>query len=69
VPPKADLGDLSGLANGASMIDGQEFNGAKAYKDSKVGGAAGRTPAAGNVAVTAIVNRNRPGRAHEGKQA
>lgn len=41
VPPKADLGDLSGLASsidgqGASMIDGQEFIGAKAYKDSKV---------------------------------
>jgi hypothetical protein len=36
VPPKADLGDLSGLASGASMIDGKEFNGAKAYKDSKV---------------------------------
>jgi hypothetical protein len=37
VPPKADLGDLSGLASGASMIDGKEFDGAKAYKDSKVG--------------------------------
>lgn len=36
VPPKADLGDLSGLANGSTMIDGGEFNGAKAYKDSKV---------------------------------
>ena len=36
VPPKADLGDLSGLANKASMIDGKEFDGAKAYKDSKV---------------------------------
>jgi protochlorophyllide reductase len=36
VPPKADLGDLSGLASGASMIDGKEFDGAKAYKDSKV---------------------------------
>ena len=36
VPPKADLGDLSGLANKKSMIDGLEFNGAKAYKDSKV---------------------------------
>ena len=36
VPPKADLGDLSGLASGATMIDGGEFNGAKAYKDSKV---------------------------------
>lgn len=36
VPPKADLGDLSGLASGASMIDGKEFIGAKAYKDSKV---------------------------------
>jgi protochlorophyllide reductase len=37
VPPKADLGDLSGLTRGAAMIDGGEFDGAKAYKDSKVG--------------------------------
>lgn len=36
VPPKADLGDLSGLASKKPMIDGLEFNGAKAYKDSKV---------------------------------
>lgn len=40
IPPKADLGDLSGLANGfgksSLMIDGGEFDGAKAYKDSKV---------------------------------
>mmetsp|Transcript_9642 Transcript_9642/g.29048 ORF Transcript_9642/g.29048 Transcript_9642/m.29048 type:complete len:415 (+) Transcript_9642:188-1432(+) len=41
VPPKADLGDLDGLAAGLSndttgMIDGLEFDGAKAYKDSKV---------------------------------
>ncbi|GAB4817461.1 hypothetical protein N2152v2_004507 [Parachlorella kessleri] len=41
VPPKADLGDLSGLAAGvagtpAIMINGGEFDGAKAYKDSKV---------------------------------
>lgn len=36
VPPKADLGDLSGLANGSPMIDNGEFNGAKAYKDAKV---------------------------------
>jgi len=36
VPPKADLGDLSGLERGATMIDGLEFDGAKAYKDSKV---------------------------------
>ncbi|WIA16934.1 hypothetical protein OEZ85_013857 [Tetradesmus obliquus] len=36
VPPKADLGDLSGLLSGSSMIDGKEFDGAKAYKDSKV---------------------------------
>jgi len=36
VPPKADLGDLSGLASRAPMIDGKEFDGAKAYKDSKV---------------------------------
>lgn len=36
VPPKADLGDLSGLTTSASMIDGKEFDGAKAYKDSKV---------------------------------
>jgi len=40
IPPKADLGDLSGLSNGFGkstlMIDGGEFDGAKAYKDSKV---------------------------------
>ncbi|GLC41595.1 hypothetical protein PLESTB_000698400 [Pleodorina starrii] len=40
VPPKANLGDLSGLAAGVPaanpMMDGLEFNGAKAYKDSKV---------------------------------
>ncbi|GBF95799.1 protochlorophyllide reductase [Raphidocelis subcapitata] len=36
VPPKADLGDLSGLSAGSVMIDGKEFDGAKAYKDSKV---------------------------------
>ena len=42
VPPKANLGDLRGLAgglngiNGSAMIDGGEFDGAKAYKDSKV---------------------------------
>ena len=41
MPPKADLGDLRGLAAGldgrhASMINGGDFDGAKAYKDSKV---------------------------------
>nr|KJB81924.1 hypothetical protein B456_013G167700 [Gossypium raimondii] len=42
VPPKANLGDLRGLAGGlnglnsSTMIDGGEFDGAKAYKDSKV---------------------------------
>ncbi|XP_010918444.1 protochlorophyllide reductase [Elaeis guineensis] len=42
VPPKANLGDLRGLAgglnglNGSTMIDGGQFDGAKAYKDSKV---------------------------------
>lgn len=41
VPPKADLGDLRGLSttlNGVhtAMIDGGKFDGAKAYKDSKV---------------------------------
>ncbi|CAN7066735.1 unnamed protein product [Brassica rapa subsp. trilocularis] len=42
VPPKANLGDLRGLASGlnglnsSAMIDGGDFNGAKAYKDSKV---------------------------------
>jgi len=41
VPPKADLGDLRGLAAGigpgtTAMMDGGEFDGAKAYKDSKV---------------------------------
>lgn len=36
---QADLGDLDGLASGlkdSPMIDGGEFDGAKAYKDSKV---------------------------------
>ena len=42
VPPKADLGDLRGLSagldgRGSGMIDGGAFDGAKAYKDSKVG--------------------------------
>ncbi|MQL78246.1 hypothetical protein Taro_010669 [Colocasia esculenta] len=42
VPPKADLGDLRGLMGGlnglnsSSMINGGAFDGAKAYKDSKV---------------------------------
>ncbi|KAK3037926.1 hypothetical protein RJ639_031817 [Escallonia herrerae] len=42
VPPKANLGDLRGLGGGlnglnsSAMIDGGEFDGAKAYKDSKV---------------------------------
>ncbi|XP_075671493.1 protochlorophyllide reductase-like isoform X2 [Castanea sativa] len=42
VPPKANLGDLRGLSgglnglNGSPMIDGGDFDGAKAYKDSKV---------------------------------
>ncbi|KAJ9563253.1 hypothetical protein OSB04_008413 [Centaurea solstitialis] len=42
VPPKANLGDMRGLAggltgvNGSAMIDGGDFDGAKAYKDSKV---------------------------------
>ncbi|KAJ8764662.1 hypothetical protein K2173_007749 [Erythroxylum novogranatense] len=42
VPPKANLGDLRGLAGGLNalnsspMIDGGDFDGAKAYKDSKV---------------------------------
>ncbi|THU61535.1 hypothetical protein C4D60_Mb07t24320 [Musa balbisiana] len=42
VPPKAGLGDLRGLAGGldgrnsSAMIDGGTFDGAKAYKDSKI---------------------------------
>lgn len=40
VYPIADLRDLEGLAQGAknpiSMMDGYNFNGAKAYKDSKL---------------------------------
>lgn len=42
VPPKANLGDMRGLAaglnetSGSTMIDGGKFDGAKAYKDSKV---------------------------------
>lgn len=38
--PLADLGDLQGLKDGGkspiAMIDGKAFNGAKAYKDSKI---------------------------------
>ena len=40
VKPIADLGELEGLEQGGkapiAMIDGKEFDGAKAYKDSKV---------------------------------
>ncbi|KAF5728027.1 protochlorophyllide reductase chloroplastic [Tripterygium wilfordii] len=42
VPPKANLGDMRGLAGGlnglnsSAMVDGGNFDGAKAYKDSKV---------------------------------
>jgi protochlorophyllide reductase len=40
IPPLANLGDLSGLEKGMqqpiTMIDGGAFDGAKAYKDSKV---------------------------------
>jgi len=40
VLPLADLGNLEGLEKGGknpvSMIDGGVFNGAKAYKDSKI---------------------------------
>ena len=40
VYPFADLGNLEGMAKGSkkpvAMIDGKEFNGAKAYKDSKI---------------------------------
>lgn len=36
VPPKANLGDLSGLAEGAPLADKSLFDGAKAYKDSKL---------------------------------
>lgn len=36
IPPQADLGNLSGLVTGSTMIDGKDFDGAKAYKDSKV---------------------------------
>jgi len=37
VYPRANLGDLSGLEEpGAEMVDGGKFDGAKAYKDSKV---------------------------------
>ena len=42
IPPTADLGDLRGLAAAANtgaqqpMANGGEFDGAKAYKDSKV---------------------------------
>lgn len=40
VLPLADLGNLEGMADGSknpvAMIDGKTFNGAKAYKDSKI---------------------------------
>nr|CAB3499262.1 unnamed protein product [Digitaria exilis] len=42
VSPKANMGDLRGLAGGLNgaggsvMIDGREFDGAKAYKDNKL---------------------------------
>lgn len=40
VLPLADLGDLAGMEKGSkepiAMIDGKVFNGAKAYKDSKI---------------------------------
>jgi len=40
IPPRPDLGDLKGLAEGfkepISMIDGKKFEPVKAYKDSKV---------------------------------
>ena len=43
VPPRANLGDMSGLANGlagdrngGAMIDGERFVGPKAYKDAKL---------------------------------
>lgn len=40
VYPLADLGSLKGLEQGAknpiSMVDGEVFNGAKGYKDSKL---------------------------------
>jgi hypothetical protein len=32
VGQKADLGDLSDLLNGSSVMDGKEFDGAKAHK-------------------------------------
>ena len=40
IPPRPDLGDLKGLADGfkapIAMIDGKKFEPVKAYKDSKV---------------------------------
>jgi len=40
IPPVADVGDFDGLKQGmkkpVAMVDGKEFIGAKAYKDSKV---------------------------------
>jgi len=40
IPPVADIGQLQGLEEGMkqpiTMVDGGKFNGAKAYKDSKV---------------------------------
>ena len=50
VPPKADLGDLRGLGAGldgrvSAMINGSgDYDGAKAYKDSKVRGGFWGTP-------------------------
>jgi len=56
VPPKADLGDLRGLNAGldgrnSSMINGGDFDGAKAYKDSKVGGRSGARGGSAGVSV------------------
>lgn len=46
IPPKADLGQLQGMEAGfkepIAMIDGGEFDGAKAYKDSKASSRATR---------------------------
>eukprot|EP00951_Prasinocladus_malaysianus_P029830 scaffold277450_cov33-Prasinocladus_malaysianus.AAC.2 len=36
VKPFADLGTMKGLEDGSVMVDGKAYNGAKAYKDSKL---------------------------------
>jgi len=59
---QADLGDLRGLTTGldgrnSSMINGGEFDGAKAYKDSKVSSVAGQQVGCQCAALAAAAKR------------